>query len=522
MSGKPLRFGALVRVSTEKQEQQGESLRTQRADNEQNVSSLGGKIVQWYGGQEHATPGWETAEVDRLLADAAKGKLDAVIVPHPDRWSRDNARSKEGLDVLRAHKVRFFVGSQEYDLFNPVAKLFLGVSAEIGEFQAGLQNLKSTTNRIARARRGVPTGGKLPFGRLYDRKTGEWSLDPEKQAVIRDIAARYLKGESLNRLAKEYNLNHPNLCKILREQSGEEWSINFKVPSLNIDETVPFKVPRLLDKETEKAVQHRLKANRTYLLRPPLLRHTYLLRGFVFCSGCGYRMNGQTSPEGNRYYRHPHADRERPCPLDPPPWVRAERLEAAVIGELFRMFGSPAAIERAVRAAVPDCDKVLKQRERLRADLDKVVKARARVVDAIADGMLSKDQAKAKLDELAERESLIGTELDKVAALLADLPDDDAVRCYVENAGGLIFVYDDHGNCDYPGGNTVGTLLDMTDLDKRVLVESVFNVPMPDGKPAGIYLNPVSGGRFCRSKQFTYTMHGRLAWRVMPRVLPPP
>src|SRR5262245_2531012 len=116
---KPLRFAALVRVSTEKQEKQGESLRTQTSDNQRTVEHLGDSIVEWYGGQEHATPGYEKKEVDRLLLDARKKRFDAVIVTDADRWSRDNNKSKEGLEVLRANGIRFFVGVTEYNLFDP-------------------------------------------------------------------------------------------------------------------------------------------------------------------------------------------------------------------------------------------------------------------------------------------------------------------------------------------------------------------------------------------------------------------
>src|SRR5262245_57171738 len=133
---KPLRFAALVRVSTESQERYGESLRTQRDQNTKNVALLGGNIVAWYGGQEHATPGWEKKELDRLIADAGKNKFDAVIVAHADRWSRDNEKAEEGVKAFKAAKVRFFVSVTEYDLYNPEHRLFLGMSAVIGQFQA--------------------------------------------------------------------------------------------------------------------------------------------------------------------------------------------------------------------------------------------------------------------------------------------------------------------------------------------------------------------------------------------------
>src|SRR5690349_8851512 len=102
MASQSLRFAALIRVSTEKQEKHGESLRTQKSAVTQAVKSLGGKIVTWYGGQEHGVPGYEKKEVDRLLKDAKSkaSPFNAVIVSHADRWSRDNEKSAEGLKVF--------------------------------------------------------------------------------------------------------------------------------------------------------------------------------------------------------------------------------------------------------------------------------------------------------------------------------------------------------------------------------------------------------------------------------------
>jgi DNA invertase Pin-like site-specific DNA recombinase len=126
-----LRFAALCRVSTEKQEKEGESLRTQKTEIEKAVKQLG-TIVEWYGGQEHATPGYEKKEIDRLLNDALKKKFDAVIVSDADRWSRDNAKSSAGLDIFKEHGIKFFVGTNDWNLYNPEHFLYLGMSSVTG------------------------------------------------------------------------------------------------------------------------------------------------------------------------------------------------------------------------------------------------------------------------------------------------------------------------------------------------------------------------------------------------------
>ena len=518
-NGKSLRFAALIRVSTEKQERQGESLRTQRKQIESDVLRLGGRVVNWYGGQEHATPGFEHGEVDRLVADAAKREFDAVIVTHPDRWSRDNAKSKVGLEILRKHRIQFYVGATEQDLFNPTHRLFLGMSAEFGEFQALNQSKKSIENRIERARRAAPTAGKLPFGRTFDKAAGNWGVDEKKVAMIRDVAERYIAGESLTMLAKEYRTNHANLCKTLRERCGDEWVIEFRVEDLDIHETVTIAVPRLLPEKTIRQIRQRLVANRTYVRSGGRPKYNYLLSGRVFCDACGYTMCGQANGNGDRYYRHAYSDRERPCLLkEPRPWVRADKIEAAVVHDLFKMLGNPAAIERAVKAAVPDCEKALKQRDRIEAELAKIDKVRSRILSLIEKDAITDGQAENKLREQKDREAEYRSQLDKLATTLSDVPDAETVRIFVERIGESIFLLDDEGN-QYAGGNSVASFLAMTEEDRRELIDFAFGPPLPDGTPTGVYLTPAGGERF-GPKRFSYALRGRIGGnskRVMPR-----
>jgi DNA invertase Pin-like site-specific DNA recombinase len=514
-NGKPLRFAALIRVSTEQQEKKGESLRTQRKQIEQAVASLGGAVAGTYAGQEHATAGHERQQLDKLLADAQKPHrpFDAVIVADPSRWSRDNVKSETGLDTLREYGVRFYVLTTEYDLFDPQSRLFLGLSSTIGAFQARVQKQKSLLNRIERARRGLPTGGKLPFGRVWDADKQEWAIDPAKQAMIADVAERYLAGEPLPKLAKEYRVNHANSCKVLRERCGGAWEIDFDAPDLNIRETATLAVPPLLDEKTIKDIRRRLKANRTYLHKPPRPVYDWLLSGHIFCAECGYSLFGQLNPGGRRYYRHGKRDGAFECPVRPRPWVPADRIEGEVVHDLFNLFGSPAAIAAAVKAAVPDCDNALKRRARLEADIKKVEKSRGRVIDAIADGLLTKAQAKPKLDELKEQEDGLRQELDELTAALADVPDPEEVRRYIEKVGASVFVYDDEGKMR-EGGNSISTFLAMTRADKRRLIEAVFDAPLADSTPAGVYVSPGGGGPH-RPKKWAFTIRGRLEFELV-------
>ncbi len=504
-NGTPLRFAALVRVSTERQEKQGESLRTQRSQIESTVKKLGATVTRWYAGQEHATAGWEREQRDSMLAEAEKDRrpFDAVIVAHEDRWSRDDTRSGADLERLQRAGVRFFVLDREQDLTDPTVRLYLGMSALIGAYHSRNQRKKAFENRIERAKRNIPTCGKLPFARAFDKETGTFIVDKKKQAMIEDIAKRYLAGEGLWALASEYGQNHPNITRCLRERCGTTFTITFRSEELGIDETIPIKVPRLLPEGLIRQVCQRMDAKRTYLHGTP--KNEYLLGGRVFCALCGCNLTGATSHGKDRYYRHNR--KYIKCSLDPLPWVRADKLEAAVVRDVFNLLGNPAAIERAVKAAIPDANKAIRQRERLQADVAKIQKARDRVLSLIQKDAITDRQAELKLLQLKSQEAALLAKLD---GLVVDVPDAGAIRraLHLFDEGGVIAIMDDEGN-EYAGGNSVQSFLLMSSADRRELVRVAFDGKLPDGKPSGVYITPTGGDRH-GPKRFSYTLRGRL------------
>jgi site-specific DNA recombinase len=515
-NGRPIRFAALIRVSTEKQEKKGESLRTQRKQIDSAIKSLGGIFAASYGGQEHATAGWERQQLDEMLADAVKKPkpFDAVIVADATRWSRDNVASQTGLETLRDAGIHFYVLQTKHDLFNPESRLFLALTATIGAYHAHTQKLKSLQNKIERAKRGIPTGGALPIGRTFDKATGKWGVVPHKKAMIEDVAERYLAGETLPKLAREYSVDHSNLCKILRERCGGRWTETFRSESLNINETVTHIVPRLLPEKLIRAVRLRLEANRTYLHGRP--KHHYLLNGYIFCEKCGYSLTGQCVQGTHLYYRHATHDRAKKCVARPWPFVRADRIEQDVVFELHKMLGNPAAIERAVKAAVPDCDKLLERRKRLEAELANIDRTRNAVLDRIERKLLTDSQADKKLLELKERGVSLQVEFDKIGEVLAEMPDSESARLWLFKDNGLIALLDEEGN-EYAGGNDIQSYLCMMESgqDLSALIKSALSAPLPDGKPAGVYVSPAGD---LGPKRFRYHLLGRLIGRVTRRV----
>lgn len=516
MSHKPLRFAALIRVSTEKQERQGESLSTQATQIKQAVESLNGQVVAHYAGQEHATEGWERKQLNRLLADAKKipKPFDAVMVADLSRWSRDSAANESDLNALCELRIRFFVLTNEYNLFDPQDRFVLGMTTHIGAFNAGVQNQRSIENRIERAKRGVPTSGKLPYGRTFDRTTKTWGVDAAKRELIANAARRYLAGEPMPVLAKELGMNHTNLHKILTKRCGPTWTVEFNAPKLNISQSVDMLIPELLPESTIRRILARAEANKTYRHGTPK-KNRFLFSGMVFCGYCGYLLFGQSNKDGHLYYRHSNKERCRDCPRKPRPYVRADYLEDLVIRHLFDTFGNPDAAKRAIEQAIPDNEKVEEYRKRhveLEQEFEKIKKVRHRILKQIENDAVTDADADSSFHSLKNRESAAHAERARLEEALSNSPSEIDIKAMIETiqrrlARGLparpvsakrwIAMRDAKMN-----------FAAMTWEEKRSLAEMVFDGKTPDGKPRGIYVTAVDGQECRRQKKWRYEVQG--------------
>jgi hypothetical protein len=385
----------------------------------------------------------------------------------------------------------------EYDLCNPEHVLFLELSAAIGKFAADNTSRKSILNRIERAKRGIPAGGGIPFGRTYDKESGVWAVDEGKRQMIADVARRYLDGEALLDLAAEHGTTDTQLCRLLRHRCGPTWTQSFSAPRLGINETVTTTVPALLDAETIAKVCARLDHRRVKVRRPAAHDRVYLLSSRIYCSHCGYGYIGQArSKDGRLYYRHLYDDRRRPrpqpCPLGrPEPWIRAETLEQCVVRDLLSLLGNPNALLAAVQAALPDTTAETGRRDNLESRLAEVDRETANLTRAIRKGTITDDEAAADMEKLRERKALLREALDCVNDVLADVPTPEELQRWSAK-----FHIDEER-------------LYYTKMENaRALLAAAFcpGDRLSDGSPAGIYVSANVG---VKPRQYSYQLRGR-------------
>jgi DNA invertase Pin-like site-specific DNA recombinase len=518
-NGKALRVAGYCRTSGEGQ-RDNTSIPTQKDDIIRFVKAMGWVLVKFY--IDEARSGAKIAgreAFQQMMRDAANGKFDVIVVFDTTRFGRD------GFDILsssRTLKTDFGVDVLDckgrFDTRERGRVLMNFVEAGVAEDERLRIMRRTKLGRLRKAKElHSPMMCKRPYGRKWTwdspkHQSGSWSINPECQQLVQEVAARYLAGEAMPKLAKEVGINHAQLHRILTKKCGPVWDQRCDCDELDIHEVVHTPVPPLLDAATIKAVVARAEANRTYLHRPPQQVHTYLLSGHVFCAACGYAMFGEVS-QGIRYYRHPTTERKRVCPVRPRPWVQAKRLEEEVVRRLFNLFGNPAAIERAVQDALPKVDEERRRQRDLQGKLEGVQRAKKSILSLVARELITDADAASQLGDLKDREGLLAGELEQLEATLQHVPDPDAVRRYVEKIDDQIFIFDEDGNrC--AGGNDVMSyiLMQQSPEDKRHLIEAVFPATtLPDGKAPGIYVYQADpGAPRHRPKKWDFKVRGQL------------
>ena len=483
---KKLRFAPIVRVSTEVQEKQGESLKTQSKQIINYVEILNGVIPDSVGvyGQEHATGVQEREKLDKLLEDSSKDLFDAVICCDASRWSRDNAKSEAGLKILKENKIKFYIGTMQYDLYNPEHVLFLQMSTTIGQFQANQSSMKSILNRIELARKGYPAN-RLPIGRTFNKEAKQWGLKEGFKEKFEEIARLFVdEDKPLVEVARLYGMAKTTLRANLLFMSGEDWLQTFHSDRFNIHAEINTNIPRLLSDETIQKIKQKMQNNKTIFHGG--IKNKYLLSRMLICGHCGLSLYGELMNKTQRAYRHRNTTyrlaENISVNCDHFRFIDADILENSIMTEIFENFGDVVKIAESAKQAIPNLAERKSLESNLKSyekELSTVKKGKDNLFDMIQEGAISLDDVKTRMNELKKRDNDLTSEINKIQNQIALIPtkkEIDKKSQLMKRAMRSYYSSDGHFE-------------EMTFDDKRKMLQELFSEPCPDESRAGIYLS---------------------------------
>jgi len=137
---------------------------------------------------------------DRMLEDIAEGRRDGVLVYHTDRLTRRPIELEQFTGVCEAAGVRLFATvTADIDLGNDDGMFMARILAAVAAKESGRKSERLKRKARETAEAGRPNGGYIrPFGFERDKVT----VVESEAAIIREVAQRYLAGESLKSLTE--------------------------------------------------------------------------------------------------------------------------------------------------------------------------------------------------------------------------------------------------------------------------------------------------------------------------------
>jgi DNA invertase Pin-like site-specific DNA recombinase len=140
--------------------------------------------------------------LDRLMADARRGRFDGVLLWSFDRMARSVKHFLEVLDELNHLNIALVSFRENIDTSGPLGRAMIVIVAAISELERSLI--------VERVRAGMRRA------RLEGRQIGRARLDVDRKQVVIDRRS----GMSLSQVAKRHKISRASVCRLMKECTG--------------------------------------------------------------------------------------------------------------------------------------------------------------------------------------------------------------------------------------------------------------------------------------------------------------
>lgn len=189
------RAAVYVRIS---KDNAGTSLGVQRQERECRdlADGKGWVVVKVYVDNDlEASSGKRRPGYEAMLEDIRSGAVNAVVGWHSDRIYRRPDELEDLIELAEKHDVTFAaVVIGNIDLSTASGRLIARLLGAAAKYEVELKGERQAAQLRQRALAGLPTGGgSRPFG----WEPGGMQVRPDEAAIVRDLCARAIAGESI-------------------------------------------------------------------------------------------------------------------------------------------------------------------------------------------------------------------------------------------------------------------------------------------------------------------------------------
>ena len=287
-----MRAGLYARVSTFQQADEGQSIQAQIQALRTHAERRNYTIVDIYADDGISGSLFsERDELQRLLTDVERGKIDIICFVKLDRWFRSVRHYVNTQAILDEHGVVWETVWERYETVSPQGRLMVTQMLAFAEFESSNTALRINKTFDFKKQNHEILSGKVPFGyKIVDKHL---VIDPEKADIARQVFQTYIDTGGISEtLRKTEGLGLPKTQRAMKKMLQNRKYIGECYGIENYHEAI-------IDRDMFDTVQDMLNRN----VRQSKTR-TYIFSGLCTCSNCGRRMIGTTDrnkSKGTRY-----------------------------------------------------------------------------------------------------------------------------------------------------------------------------------------------------------------------------
>ena len=290
-----------VRVSTEEQAVNGDSLRTQREELTKYAIANGFHIFGIYEDDGFSATNLKRPALQRLLKDVEQNKINRILITKLDRLSRGVRNYYKVLDVLDEHEVFWQTIFEKYDSSTANGRLHINIMLSVAENESAQTSERIRSVFKTKVQSKELIAGKIPIGLKKENK--KLVIDDNKKQIILDAFQFYKETTSAYQAFQKLDLKYPelqlNYMRVYRILTNKLY--------IGIKETrygdVENFCPAIIDNTTFGNTQKLLKKNARKLSAEN--SGGYIFQGMLKCAECGYTLGGKfysKNAESSRYY----------------------------------------------------------------------------------------------------------------------------------------------------------------------------------------------------------------------------
>lgn len=276
-----LRVAIYIRVSTDKQVKDGDSMRDQLTtgqkyiETHENMILSGTYIDDGISGQK-----LKRDDFQRLIEDIRAGQIDLVVFTRLDRWFRNLRHYLNTQDILDKHHVSWTAIEQPYfDTSTPHGRAFVNNSMIWAELEA-----QNDSDRILgvfddKVDNGEVLSGSTPLGYSIKDK----HLVPDDDAPTAAAIFQYYRKTGSLRNTLRYMESDYGLIRSIASLKKMLTNTKYIGTFRNNNEYCPPIIDRELFEDVQRLLKMNIKDGK---------KHDYIFSGLVVCNDCDHIMSG--------------------------------------------------------------------------------------------------------------------------------------------------------------------------------------------------------------------------------------